>query len=207
MCFCFWSYVKNLTVTWDTDRPDFTKCFQQTALIWAPCAFLWLFSFLEIFYIKNSINRNIPFGFLNISKLALTGLLVILSIVDLSIAIVNIDDPKVHPVDYYTPVIKIATFVSENWSSFGFLTFNCFCFCLFRHYQLCYWNSIGNSVCERPDCNFCFGSFYSFAEFLNWEGKLMSDTLVKQTEWRTAMMNFNLPVISFFILRRWQFGF
>lgn len=101
-------------MTWDTDRPDFTKCFQQTALIWAPCAFLWLFSFLEIVYIKNSINRNIPFGFLNVSKLLLTGLLVILSIVDLSVAIVNIDDPKVHPVDYYTPVIKIATFVSEN---------------------------------------------------------------------------------------------
>lgn len=131
-------------MTWDTERPDFTKCFQQTTLIWAPCVFLWLFSFLEIFYIKNSINRNIPFGFLNVSKLLLTGLLVILSIVDLSVAIVNIDDSNVHPVDYYTPVIKIATFVSENLPNCalncGFRAFNVFFRRIFRYYQLRYWN-------------------------------------------------------------------
>lgn len=101
-------------MTWYTNDPDFTPCFQQTVLIWLPCAFLWLFSFLEIVYIRNSINRNIPYGFLNVSKLLLTGALIILSIVDLIVAIANNDSEPVFAVDYYTPAIKIATFVSKR---------------------------------------------------------------------------------------------
>jgi len=102
----FW----DLDVTWNTDTPDFTPCFQKTVLVWVPCIFLWLFTPLEIFYAKSSINRNIPFGFLNVSKLILSGLLIILTIVDLVVAFANSDDIEVYPVDYYSPVIKIATF-------------------------------------------------------------------------------------------------
>lgn len=100
-------------MTWYTNDPDFTPCFQKTVLIWLPCAFFWLFSFLELVYIRSSFNRNIPYGFLNVSKLLLTGALIILTIVDLIVAIVNNDDQPVYAVDYYTPAIKIATFVSE----------------------------------------------------------------------------------------------
>lgn len=101
-------------MTWNTENPDFTPCFQRTILVWLPCDLLWLFTFLDVFYIKNSINRNIPRGFLNVSKLILTGALILLSIVDLIVVIVNNEDQDVYPVDYYTPPIKIATFVSEN---------------------------------------------------------------------------------------------
>lgn len=73
-----------------------------------------LFSFLEIFYIKNSINRNVPYGFLNVTKLILTGALIVLSFVDLVIVILNNEERDVFPVDYYTPAIKIATFVSSS---------------------------------------------------------------------------------------------
>lgn len=39
----------------------------------------------------------------------------LLSIADLIAAtVVNNEDQKIFPVDYYTPAIKIATFVSEN---------------------------------------------------------------------------------------------
>lgn len=81
-------------------------------LIWLPCGFLWLFAILEVFYIKNAINRNIPWGFLSASKLILTGGLIVLSFIDLVIVNFNQDEQDVHPVDFYTPVIKIATFVS-----------------------------------------------------------------------------------------------
>lgn len=63
---------------------------------------------------KNSINRNIPRGFLNISKLILTAALIFLTTVDLTIAIVKNENQEVYPVDYYTPAIKIATFVSKR---------------------------------------------------------------------------------------------
>lgn len=105
--------LQDLKETWYTNDPDFTTCFQKTALIWIPCAFLWLFSPLEIVYLRKSINRNISRGFLNVTKLILTAALIILSAVDLIISIVNHDNDSVPPVDFYSPVIKIATFVSQ----------------------------------------------------------------------------------------------
>lgn len=108
----FHTHTQNANLTWYTDDPDFTPCFQRTALVWLPCGFLWLFALLDVFYIKNSINRNIPWGFLNATKLILTGGLILLSLVDLIVVIVNQDDKAVFPVDFYVPVIKIATFVS-----------------------------------------------------------------------------------------------
>lgn len=77
---------------------------------------MWLFTPLEIFYIKNSINRNIPYGFVNVSKLFLTGVLIILSIIDLAYALINIENKALYAVLYFTPVIKIATFVSISIS-------------------------------------------------------------------------------------------
>lgn len=46
------------------------------------------------------------------SKLAVTGVLVVLTFVDLGWAIGQKNEPYIFPVDFYTPVIKIVTFVS-----------------------------------------------------------------------------------------------
>lgn len=110
--FFFWS-LQNLNKTWYTEDPDFTSCFQRTVLVWLPCGFLWLFAILEVFYMKNSINRNIPWGFVNSSKLILTGGLIVLSFIDLIVVNINQNEQDIYPVDFYTPVIKIATFVSS----------------------------------------------------------------------------------------------
>lgn len=63
---------------------------------------------------KNSINQNIPRGFMNTSKLILTGALILLSITDLIVVIVNNEDEEVFSVDYYTAAVKIATFVRRK---------------------------------------------------------------------------------------------
>lgn len=98
-------------MTWNTNDPDFTPCFQHTVLIWIPCLFLWIFSFLDIFYIKNSINRNVPWSVFSVSKLVLTSALILLTLVDVIIVFSN-SASEVYPVDLYMPAIKIATFVS-----------------------------------------------------------------------------------------------
>lgn len=103
-----------MRLTWHTDDPDFTTCFQRTALIWGPCAFLWIFSLFDLYYIQSSINRNIPWGFLNTTKTVFTTALIFLTCADLLIVVANQKDNNVYPVDFYTPVIKIATFVSET---------------------------------------------------------------------------------------------
>ncbi|KAF5296657.1 hypothetical protein FQR65_LT10197 [Abscondita terminalis] len=104
----FW----NTSLTWDTDDPDFTKCFEKTIFVWVPCIFLWLLSSLEVGYIIRSRNKNIPWNFLNIAKLVITIFLIILSIIDLSIAIKysKNEEYSVHGVDIYTPAIKMLTF-------------------------------------------------------------------------------------------------
>lgn len=161
---------QNLNVTWHTEEPDFTECFQRTVLVWLPCAFLWLFSFLDVFYIKNSINRNIPRGFLNSSKLILTGTLILLSIVDLIVVIVNKEEQDIFPVDYFTPAIKITTFVSkEKICQAEFRQY--FSFLNFRHCQLHCWNSIEDSACECLDFYFCSGSFCWSVAFHSCEHK------------------------------------
>lgn len=79
----FWNY----NLIWNTDDPEITECFQKTVLVWVPCAFLWLFSGIEIYYFLNSKNKNIPYTWLFISKQILIITLILLNIVDLGIAI------------------------------------------------------------------------------------------------------------------------
>lgn len=48
------------------------------------------------------------------TKLILTGALILLSIIDLIVVVINNEDEEIYPVDYYTPAVKIATFVSRE---------------------------------------------------------------------------------------------
>ncbi|CAH0555486.1 unnamed protein product [Brassicogethes aeneus] len=104
----FW----NNSLTWYTDNPEFTKCFERTVLIWIPCVFLWTFALLEVYYITNSKKRNIPWNFLNVSKLVVTAALCVLTLTDLVTTykkFSNSEEP-VPNVDIYTPVVKILSF-------------------------------------------------------------------------------------------------
>ncbi|KAI4481391.1 hypothetical protein M0804_009511 [Polistes exclamans] len=103
----FW----DANLTWNTDDPDLTECFQKTVLIWVPCLFLWIFSAMEVYYLLNSRRKNIPYTWLYISKQVLTAALIVLTVVDLGKAIYNIPYETVYNVDYVTPVIKIISFV------------------------------------------------------------------------------------------------
>ncbi|XP_043498534.1 multidrug resistance-associated protein 1 isoform X8 [Polistes fuscatus] len=103
----FW----DANLTWNTDDPDLTECFQKSVLIWVPCLFLWIFSAMEVYYLLNSRRKNIPYTWLYISKQVLTAALIVLTVVDLGKAIYNIPYETVYHVDYVTPVIKIVSFV------------------------------------------------------------------------------------------------
>lgn len=112
--------LQNTNLTWHSDVPDFTTCFEQTVLIWVPCAFLWLLLPLEIYYMKSSPTKDIPYSFWNLSKLVLSAGIVILTCIDLGIAIKYKDSPDdiIFPVHFYTPIIKIATIVSMHLLSY-----------------------------------------------------------------------------------------
>ncbi|XP_076389766.1 multidrug-Resistance like Protein 1 isoform X2 [Megachile rotundata] len=98
-------------LAWNTTDPDVPECFQKTVLVWAPCAFLWLFSATEVYYFLNSKRKNIPYTWLFITKQVLMLTLILLSIIDIGNAIHRSNYEQVYNVDYYTPFIKIVTFI------------------------------------------------------------------------------------------------
>nr|XP_034174731.1 multidrug resistance-associated protein 1 isoform X3 [Osmia lignaria] len=98
-------------LSWNTSDPDVPECFEKTVLVWVPCAFLWLFSAIEVYYFLNSKRKNIPYTWLFITKQVLMLTLILLSVVDIGEAIQRSTYEEVYNVDYYTPLIKIITFV------------------------------------------------------------------------------------------------
>lgn len=106
--------LKDVNLTWYSDNPDFTPCFEQTVLVWIPCAFLWLFCLFDFYYLTASLDRNIPWNKLNVFKLIINLLLLLLMAADLVAALVTgIDHESIHPLDIWMPIIKFATFVSN----------------------------------------------------------------------------------------------
>ena len=61
--------------TWDTDNPDFTPCFQNTVLLWVPCAWLCLASMV---YLPHLILNNQSYSSYRTWKLATKTILSIL---------------------------------------------------------------------------------------------------------------------------------
>ncbi|KAF2879992.1 hypothetical protein ILUMI_26180, partial [Ignelater luminosus] len=97
----------NTSLTWETNDPTFTTCFEKSVLVWIPCIFLWVFASFEVSYIINSKHKDIPWNFLNIPKLFITCVLITLSITDVVTAIVQ---GEVYNVDIYSPIVKALTF-------------------------------------------------------------------------------------------------
>ncbi|KAG5890605.1 hypothetical protein JTB14_005118 [Gonioctena quinquepunctata] len=104
----FW----NRTLTWDTDDPELTKCFEKTVLVWIPCIFLWTFSSLEVYYIFNSKRRDIPWNWLNLLKLGVIGTLIVLTLSDIVTTFKSATetDSVVYSVDICSPLIKVFSF-------------------------------------------------------------------------------------------------
>lgn len=71
-----------------------------------------MFTALEVYYLSCSKRGDIPYTWKFVSKAALIAALVIISVWDIGKAISARSYETVYDVDYYTPVIKIATFVS-----------------------------------------------------------------------------------------------
>lgn len=108
-------FFQNASLTWYTADPEFTKCFEKTILVWLPCLFLWVFSPIEVYYLLNSRRENIPWNWLNISKLGLTCLVIVVIVGELFFVITAVfSGIEVRDVDFLTPLTKGLTIVSIN---------------------------------------------------------------------------------------------
>ncbi|XP_066054315.1 multidrug resistance-associated protein 1 isoform X3 [Chamaea fasciata] len=70
-------------LTWHTEDPDFTLCFQNTVLVWIPCIYLWLCFPVYSLYLRHHDRGYIQVSNLNKAKTALGLILWIVCWADL----------------------------------------------------------------------------------------------------------------------------
>ncbi|KAM9779656.1 multidrug resistance-associated protein 1-like [Neosynchiropus ocellatus] len=75
----FWDWDR----TWLTSSPNFTPCFQNTALVWIPCLYLWLCAPIYLVYLRHSSRGYIRMSHLNKARTAVGALLWIVCWADL----------------------------------------------------------------------------------------------------------------------------
>ena len=107
--------MQDANVTWDTETPDFTPCFEKTTLAWTACAFLWLAGTCQLFFlIRPSSRREHPTTFLNAFQQLITAALIAIEILSFAYTFrkSRTREYRIYPVDRVTPAIKVVTFVS-----------------------------------------------------------------------------------------------
>lgn len=104
--------LQDLNRTWYTNEPDFTICFEDAVLSGIPCAFLWLFAGLDVYYALHSRGRNIPWSPLNIGKIVTYGVLILIQMLLLGFHVNRQGEYVVYPVERFSPIIRILTFVN-----------------------------------------------------------------------------------------------
>ncbi|XP_044733468.1 multidrug resistance-associated protein 1-like [Chrysoperla carnea] len=103
----FW----DINLTWNTTNPDFTDCFQKTVLIWIPSAFLWLFSFINVYCIYKSKYHAIRLNLFNGIKFLLQTFLVSVNLCELFLILKNTKRVHRSPNETFVPILRFLTYM------------------------------------------------------------------------------------------------
>lgn len=144
--------------------------------------FLWTFSSLEVYYILHSKKRDIPWNYLNMSKLFGTAVLFVLTVSNLVTAIKSgtSSESVYQKVDIYTPIIKLLSFVSFTFvadvSYYQIHSMERYTFFVgFRHFLVFFWYITRNMAYVLQACSFYFGCYWLFAELFS-SGRSLGDS-------------------------------
>nr|XP_039264358.1 multidrug resistance-associated protein 1-like [Styela clava] len=104
---------------WDDElmnrpSPEFTPCFQEIAMVWGPCFFLWLFSIYQLLILKNSKQKSLKVSTLHILKLLCTLSIFVVMIVELGYRGSNVANNTIEEYTqayFATPAIIAATMI------------------------------------------------------------------------------------------------
>ncbi|KAF6207512.1 hypothetical protein GE061_015958, partial [Apolygus lucorum] len=99
--------VENSNLTWYTNTPRFTPCFEETVLAWVPCIFLVVFLPFDIYFSINSREKNIPWNWRSISKTVICSINILSSALDFIYPSKEFFvGETVYPVELFTPAIR-----------------------------------------------------------------------------------------------------
>ncbi|GAU87184.1 hypothetical protein RvY_00074-1 [Ramazzottius varieornatus] len=104
----------NNSRSWNNGHPELSNCFEQAVLIGVPNALLWLLIPLQLYSLSRSGRRLGRWTKLTISKMALTGFLIAVEILDLiytAHALVRYGGNSIPTITIVGPLIQIFTFI------------------------------------------------------------------------------------------------
>ena len=185
----FFFHFQDHSVVWGTANPDFTECFKQTALIWIPCAFLLIFTPVDVYLRTKSRYSDIPWSFLNVSKFLVIATIILWTFIDMSMILYLQQDYQevIYDVQIISASVKAVTFVSCLMSSnTPELLINYFIpRLLSRSFNSC---TRKLAKCHQAYSSFS-GSFWFFSQFHNFVQKFRKVT--------TNGQNFSSSTTSF----------
>ncbi|CAG0920359.1 unnamed protein product [Notodromas monacha] len=108
--FCNSSFM-DIDLSWNTQDPDLTPCFQKTVLVWVPCIWLWLLLPFEIHSLKLSRGRYIPWTYLNMAKIFVSLALSISQIIEFGYVVSVGYSRPVPSSDFVAPFVLVITLI------------------------------------------------------------------------------------------------
>ena len=96
-------------LTWNTDRPQLTECFQTTVLVYAPVAVLMVTLPLDIYNCLTSKSREVPWSARIVVKLLLTVTASVLAVLQLILS--DFSSEAVVVADVVGPVLSFLAYV------------------------------------------------------------------------------------------------
>ncbi|XP_041372529.1 multidrug resistance-associated protein 1-like [Gigantopelta aegis] len=109
--FCGGSVLFNETLLLKSDWPHFTDCFQNSVLVWVPCAWLWITLPVYLHYLATEHGVAVPVNLLNTVKTFCGLFLFLLSTIDLIRAGSDSEKGHVAGVVYVSAGLKAGTFL------------------------------------------------------------------------------------------------
>ena len=110
MYFCeseFW----NSNLTWYTETPQFTECFQTTVLTYIPAAVFIATSIIDIYNCIHSKVRNIPWSAPLITKIVLTSLCILVAVIEISTNFVFLaSGSSIYIANIISPLVKMTVY-------------------------------------------------------------------------------------------------
>ena len=109
----------NNSFTWNTEKPDFTPCFESTLFAWVPAAFLLIGIPFEIAAYKSSVDRHLPFGVFSVTKILMSLGMAACTVVEMlmlekDVAISHYVGPAVKMIAYLATAIMTVTSVRNG---------------------------------------------------------------------------------------------
>ena len=106
--------IQNESQSWNTDDPKLSRCFRQTSLSILPCLALLVLAPLEILISKTN-PYPVSWSLISYTRFIVSGCLSLVSLIDLITFIVDHGSSfySDSPADFFAPLIKFITFVSD----------------------------------------------------------------------------------------------